>query len=485
MEKIPESIENSLSQLCEFIEDCEFSALSIQIIHTVGRMGPNTSCPAKYIRFIYNRVILENRLVRAAAVTALARFAAICPALRISIISLLKLCLMDQDDETRDRACVASTILKDALHTHSNALRNEEIEGVHDSVKVEKDLALNEPAVALLVTKLPISFMNLARDLRAYQNSSGAMESADPLSFENIPSVEDENDVEGIERNYTDSIGDVKGVLAESLFMIPKDLSDKSSIIHSIPALASFGNPFCSSNPVPLTEIEAEYIVVCIKHVFKEHIVLHFQIENTIEDQILTNVSVSVSGSEMYEVTGEIPSQSIMYGTRGNTFTILQHNVDIDIYNHVMNCELKFRIMQVNEIDLEEVGGLDEEYSLEDLEISFSDFISKTNITGFKSVWDTFGNSNEILAKFSLRHKNLEDALDTVKNCTGMQVCDDTNYISEGKRHMIHLSGIYFEDEQVLARAQISMASSNRVILKIAVRCNKIGISKLVAECFA
>ena len=128
MEKVPESTENSLSQLCEFIEECEFSALSIQIIHIVGRVGPNTSCPAKYIRFIYNRVILEHQLVRAATVTALARFVAICPSLRISIIFLLKLCLMDQNNETRNRDYVASTILKDTLHTHSNALWNEEME---------------------------------------------------------------------------------------------------------------------------------------------------------------------------------------------------------------------------------------------------------------------------------------------------------------------------------------------------------------------
>ena len=32
---------------------------------------------ARYIRFIYNRVILENEIVRAAAVSALAKFGAI------------------------------------------------------------------------------------------------------------------------------------------------------------------------------------------------------------------------------------------------------------------------------------------------------------------------------------------------------------------------------------------------------------------------
>lgn len=54
-----------LSHLCEFIEDCEHTSLSTRILHLLGREGPRTTTPAKYIRYIYNRVILENAPVRA------------------------------------------------------------------------------------------------------------------------------------------------------------------------------------------------------------------------------------------------------------------------------------------------------------------------------------------------------------------------------------------------------------------------------------
>ena len=60
--------------MCEFIEDCEFAKLSVRILHLLGVEGPKTSAPTKYIRYIYNRVILENSVVRAAAVSALAKF---------------------------------------------------------------------------------------------------------------------------------------------------------------------------------------------------------------------------------------------------------------------------------------------------------------------------------------------------------------------------------------------------------------------------
>lgn len=48
-----------LSHLCEFIEDCEHPVLATRILHLLGREAPTTANPSRYIRFIYNRVILE------------------------------------------------------------------------------------------------------------------------------------------------------------------------------------------------------------------------------------------------------------------------------------------------------------------------------------------------------------------------------------------------------------------------------------------
>ena len=130
MATVPATKDTSLFHLCEFIEDCEFTELSTQVIggrstphththththspthththshththtlthththththtlththtfrphsltphhhdasppqilHLIGELGPTTASPARYIRFIYNRVILENRSV--------------------------------------------------------------------------------------------------------------------------------------------------------------------------------------------------------------------------------------------------------------------------------------------------------------------------------------------------------------------------------------------------------------------------------------
>lgn len=81
------------------MQDCEFTYLSTQVLHLLGMEGPRTKEPAKYIRYIYNRVILENATVRAAAVSSLAQFGALVQDLRPRIQVLLKRALHDNDDE--------------------------------------------------------------------------------------------------------------------------------------------------------------------------------------------------------------------------------------------------------------------------------------------------------------------------------------------------------------------------------------------------
>lgn len=105
---VPDSKEEALAHLCEFIEDCEFTKLAVRILNLLGLEGPKTSQPTKYIRYIYNRVVLENSIVRAAAVTALAKFGVgqKDPEVKRSVQVLLTRCLDDVDDEVRDRAAL-------------------------------------------------------------------------------------------------------------------------------------------------------------------------------------------------------------------------------------------------------------------------------------------------------------------------------------------------------------------------------------------
>lgn len=81
------------------MQDCEFTSLSVRILHLMGIEGPQCTQPARYIRCIYNRIILENATVRAAAVSSLALFGASVDDLTPRITMLLKRALNDNDDE--------------------------------------------------------------------------------------------------------------------------------------------------------------------------------------------------------------------------------------------------------------------------------------------------------------------------------------------------------------------------------------------------
>lgn len=111
IEDNPEAKETGLSHLCEFIEDCDYVQLATKILNLLGREGPKTTTPAKYIRYIYNRVILESAEVRAAAVSSLAKFGASSEELLPSILILLQRSMLDEDDEVRDRATFFFNVL--------------------------------------------------------------------------------------------------------------------------------------------------------------------------------------------------------------------------------------------------------------------------------------------------------------------------------------------------------------------------------------
>jgi len=138
---VPESKEDALAHLCEFIEDCEFTKLAVRILHLLGIEGPKTSQPTKYIRYIYNRVVLENAIVRAAAVTALAKFGVgqKDPEVKRSVKVLLTRCLDDVDDEVRDRAALNLRLMGESDEMADRFIKNGMNHGMKALLKLMKD----------------------------------------------------------------------------------------------------------------------------------------------------------------------------------------------------------------------------------------------------------------------------------------------------------------------------------------------------------
>jgi coatomer protein complex subunit gamma len=310
------------------------------------------------------------------------------------------------------------------------------------------------------------------------------MESPEPITIEALPVVEDTPAQIAKAANGMDEEEEMNGLpLIEE---VKVEIVDPAAAVYAIPELASMGRAFRSSPPVPLSESETEYVVQCTKHIFQNHVVLQFSVQNTIEDQRLDNVTVLVDDSEteLFNASGEIACEGIKYGETKNCFTILERDMNVPLTPTTFTCELRFTVVQVDPASGEEEGDtFEEEYPLEDLEITTSDFMAKVSVPDFRKSWDTIGNDNEVLEKFALQFKNMEDAVVAVVDFLGMQPCDGTATVKPGgKPHMLHLSGVFCSGEQVLSRAQIAMQDAG-VVLKIAVRSEDEGVSRIVADC--
>ena len=318
MTMIPETKETSLLHLCEFIEDCEFSELIVQILHLIGSMGPSTSSPSRYIRFIFNRVILENAIVRASAVSTLGSFASRVAELRPSIIILLSRSLVDEDDEVRDRAAV---LLKSfELTQDDNELR----------------FLLDEP--------LPMTFTQLERSVKAFAAHPIALDK--PITYASLPIIEDAYVPTALPavRAGAKKKAAATGASAES----GVEVVDPASAVYKVPEFASLGRAFRSSNEVALTETEMEYVVTCTKHIFESHVVLQFSVLNTIDDQRLKEVFVQVElpETDVYSIESIVPAAAARYGEPGNCFVCLSRKGEASPIS--MTCELHFKVVQVD-----------------------------------------------------------------------------------------------------------------------------------------
>jgi len=473
----PEAADSSLLHLCEYIEDCEYDWLCIEIIHILGDIGPMSAGKNRYIRFIYNRTMLDHPQIRAAAVTALSKFAAYCPSLRSSILPLLKRSLEDNDDEVRDRALVACKMLKQAMEENPYVPPPEDTE----ADEIPPDIPRREDLAAYVFAPLPMSFAKLERSLKAYTTVPGIMESDEPLTLSTLPIVEDiesPKSVTDIADDYTDELENGDFPVAETATR-----ADPAAVIYEIPELASFGRVFRSCPAIPLTESETEYVVHCVKHILDEHVILQFKVQNTIEDQRLDNVTVDISpgDEDAFEVIGEIAANGIGYGDVKDCFTILKRtHFTVSCGFH---CAMNFLVVSMD--GGEETGdSYQEEYALEEFSLSMADFIAKVGVPDFRNAWEGLTGDNEVMEKFSLHFKTQLEALHAVLELLGMQACDNTDTITSSRKpQVLHLSGVFLGGKAVLVRARLSLdKGTSGVILQIAVRSEDEAVSRLVLE---
>ncbi|PLW20767.1 hypothetical protein PCANC_09317 [Puccinia coronata f. sp. avenae] len=469
---IGESKETALAQLCEFIEDCEFTKLSVRILHLLGIEGPKALHPSKYIRYIYNRVILENAIVRAAAVSSLAKFGVNVPDLRVkaSIKVLLTRCLDDVDDEVRDRAALYLKVL--------------------DQDPLAENFVKDESAISLAT---------LESKLTAYISQKESSQA--PFEISSIPRISREQACQEALRARQEASSDLASLNntgktidkqsagpAVSASTTAESQLEYATQLSAVPEFSTYGKLFKSSaKPIPLTEHETEYVVSVVKHIFAEHVIFQFNLTNTLPDTILEQVSVLTNPPEEGLSEDFIIPIPKMSNEPGIIYVSYTRTSPESYALGSFNCTLKFISKEVDPISGEpEEEGYEDEYQIEDVELGVGDYIIPTYLT-FTTEWDRLRTGATATETFQLSAlKSLKSACETLIELLNMEPLGGTENPSSSTVHTLQLAGILSGgDGNILVRTRMTFSSEQGVTIEMSARAEKPKAVQLVMSAIA
>ncbi|KAI5640455.1 coatomer gamma subunit appendage platform subdomain-containing protein [Phthorimaea operculella] len=436
VEENPDAKETGLAHLCEFIEDCEHTALAVRILHLLGREGPKSRQPSRYIRFIYNRVILESGPVRAAAVSAVAQFGAQRPELLPNIRVLLARCQMDDEDEVRDRAIYYSAI----LDTGDQQLINDYIVNIPKPNPVLLEKALRDH----LATTPEEPF-----DIMAVPSEEEEKESKEP-----VVEIEVRKPVQmSLEEAYSEQLA-------------------------KIPGIERLGPLFKTTPPIDLTEAETEYRVRLLKHVYGRHVILQFECVNTLSDQLLEQVHVKLEAPPEYDVRSVIPCPKLQYDKPGSVFAIVEYPSAFLDSLGTFGATLEFIVKDCDPTSgVPDPGeGYGDSYLLEEFDMGCADQIRARAATDdWEQAWERASSAPEASDTFVLSQNDINEAAQAVCEHLGLP----KKAITGETVKEIRGGGIFRGGAPVLVRARLAMTAGG-VTMNLAARSPREDVAQLL-----
>lgn len=380
--KIPAAREPAIAHLCEFIEDCEYPKLTAQVLQLLGEEGRHSETPAKLVRYIYNRLILENAQVRVAAVGALTKLAVSCPSLINGVISILHRCVADEDDEVRDRALVSLCGLEGTVEDQRHGL----------------DQDRQHSAAQYFAADDGYDLAALELQLLDYVQQSEAALAVRPFDIHTVPTLPKAELFEQARQSKSllsaDAVVPVHDVSGGSEHA-RDNAAGLSARILSVPQFKEFGSLYGSSSAVPLTDAESEYVVFARKHIFEHHLVIEFECRNTVRELLLENVQIQVhinqaSGtiSPMYA----LPIPKLPFDDPESCYVAF----NCPSYTRPeasFSCSLRFTAIEFDPQSNNVCGrGTTDEYAIESLDLGFADYIRPRDVMDFAADWEALGN---------------------------------------------------------------------------------------------
>ena len=126
-----------------------------------------------------------------------------------------------------------------------------------------------------------------------------------------------------------------------------------------------------------------------------------------------------------------------------------------------------------------------DEYVLEDVDLLVADYMQRIMKPNFMTAWDEMNPDCEVEETYSLSNfKTIEEAIKSIVTFMGMQACDRSDKVPEGKSsHTVYLAGIFRGFDEVLVRAKLALSTNtDGVTMKLTVRSQNTEVAQFIAS---
>lgn len=466
-----------LKNFCEYIEDCEYTELLVRILHLLGDEGPKTSKPSYYIRHIYNRLVLENAIIRSSAVIALAKFGALCDEpLASNVRTLLRRSLKDVDDEVRDRASLALRFIDNKLKIlivndskyNLAALEGKLTHYLNDESNFEAGFQISEVP---LLTAEELKSLEYNEKLSQLDNhadgSSSSKAKADKAA---LPSGKDNGEGDEQANEYLKQ-QEYAARLAEVAEFVEYGKLTKST-----------------STPIFLTDKENEFVVTVVKHFFADtnKLVLQYDITNTLPLLVLQDISIeALPDNAAYEEEYIFPLAELKPQQTGTVY--ISFSVP-NILEEDILAALGNTLTYTGKDIIDDEGGIDptdegiqDDYQIEDLEVIPGDFVFPLYKPSFTAIFDQLPSQDSTVVTVS-GVSTIENAVTKLTKFLSCMALDGTDYVpSDSTSHNLKLLGKDLWGGMVAVNVRFALRNT-LVVAKIEVKAETEGMAAVVAS---
>lgn len=262
-----------------------------------------------------------------------------------------------------------------------------------------------------------------------------------------------------------------------------------SAALSAVPEIAAYGNVLKSSQVVELTESETEYVVSAIKHVFESAIVLQYDIKNTLPNTVLTDVSIVCAPSDSDEPQLEedflVPIPRLDTDVPGTAYVAFKRlDPDTPALATSFTNILKFTSKEIDPSTGEpEETGYEDEYQVEDLDLTGADFILPAYAGSFDNIWSQLEQSGGDEASETLQLSNMKsisEATESLIKTLNMQPLDGTDVALSTSTHTLKVFGKSVKGGKVAANVRMAFSAKTGVTMKIVVRSEEESVATLV-----